>query len=39
MAFNIVLGSKDHTLIDKEIDDIMNKVINGLKESNIELRK
>lgn len=38
IAYNLSFLSKDHTLTDEEIDKIMEKIINGLKEINIELR-
>ena len=39
MAFNIVLGAKDHTLVDTEIDETINKIIKALNDANIELRQ
>ena len=38
IAYTISLGAMDHTLKDEEIDEVVNKVIKGLKDINIELR-
>ena len=38
MAYSLSFRSKEHTLTDDEISSVMNKVLNGLKSLNIELR-
>ena len=38
MAYSLSFRSKEHTLTDDEITAAMNKVLNGLKSLNIELR-
>ncbi len=38
VAYSITFRAKDHTLEDKEIQSVMNKILNGLKGLGIELR-
>lgn len=39
VAYNLSFGAKDHSLVDDEVDAIINKIIEGLKSLGIELRK
>lgn len=38
VAYSITFRAKDHTLEEKEVTSAMNKILNGLKSMNIELR-
>lgn len=38
VAYSITFRAKDHTLEEKEVTSAMNKILNGLKGMNIELR-
>ena len=38
MAYSITFRAKDHTLEEKEITSVMNKILNGLSSMGIELR-
>lgn len=38
VAYSITFRAKDHTLEEKEVTAVMNKILNGLKELGIELR-
>ncbi|KIR03413.1 Phenylalanyl-tRNA synthetase beta chain [Lachnospiraceae bacterium TWA4] len=38
VAYNILFRAKDHTLADKEINEVMDKILKGLNELGIELR-
>jgi phenylalanyl-tRNA synthetase beta chain len=38
MAYSVTFRAKDHTLADKEVTDIMDKILNALSEAGIELR-
>ena len=38
VAYSITFRAKDHTLEDKEVTAIMNKILNGLGDLGIELR-
>ena len=38
MAYNIVFRASDRTLEDREVNDIMEKILSALKEMGIELR-
>lgn len=38
MAYSISLRAKDHTLEEKEVTGVMNKILNGLKGMGIDLR-
>ncbi len=38
MAYSFVLRAKDHTLEEKEVTSVMNKILNGLQRMGIELR-
>lgn len=38
VAYSITLRAKDHTLEEKEVTAVMNKILNGLKDLGIELR-
>ncbi len=38
MAYSLVLRAKDHTLEEKEVTSVMNKILNGLSRMGIELR-
>lgn len=38
VAYSITFRAKDHTLEDKEVTSVMNKILNGLKDMGIELR-
>ncbi len=38
VAYSITLRAKDHTLEEKEVASVMNKILNGLKGMGIELR-
>ena len=38
VAYSITLRAIDHTLDDKEVTSVMNKILNGLKGLGIELR-
>ncbi len=39
IAYNLSFGSKDHTLTDDEVESVIKKIINGLNDLGIELRK
>lgn len=39
MAYSLKFRAKDHTLVDKEVDDIIEQIINELKKLGVELRK
>ena len=38
VAYSITFRAKDHTLEEKEVASVMNKILNGLKSMGIELR-
>ena len=38
VAYSITFRAKDHTLEEKEVTSVMNKILNGLKGLGIELR-
>ena len=38
MAYSITFRAQDHTLEEKEITGVMNKILNGLQSMGIELR-
>lgn len=38
VAYSILFRAKDHTLEEKEVTSVMNKILNGLKDLGIELR-
>ena len=38
IAYNVVFRAKDHTLADTEVNEIMEKILKGLKDLGIELR-
>ena len=38
VAYSITFRAKDHTLEDKEVSAVMNKILNGLSGLGIELR-
>lgn len=38
VAYSITFRAKDHTLEDKEVNAVMNKILNGLQSMGIELR-
>lgn len=38
VAYSITFRAKDHTLEDKEVSSVMEKILHGLKEMGIELR-
>ena len=38
VAYSITFRAKDHTLEDKEVTSVMNKILNGLSNMGIELR-
>ncbi|MFQ9511501.1 MAG: phenylalanine--tRNA ligase subunit beta, partial [Lachnospiraceae bacterium] len=39
VAYSITFRAKDHTLEDKEVNEVMNKILTALQELGIELRK
>ena len=39
IAYNLSFGAKDHTLTDDEVESAIKKIINGLNDLGIELRK
>ncbi len=38
IAYSITFRANDHTLEDKEVNTVMNKILNGLQGLGIELR-
>ena len=39
IAYNLTFSADDHSLTSDEVDKVIDKIINGLKDLNIELRK
>ena len=39
VAYTLSFGAKDHSLTSEEVDKVIEKIINGLKDIGIELRK
>ena len=39
MAYSLTLRAKDHTLTDKEITEVMDRILNALRKMDIELRQ
>ena len=39
IAYNLLFGARDHSLTDEEVDTVIKKIIDGLKNLGIELRK
>lgn len=39
MAYSLTLRAKDHTLTDKEITEVMDRIVNALRKMDIELRQ
>ena len=38
MAYSVAFRAPDRTLAEDEVNDVMNKILSGLKELGIELR-